>query len=285
MLLQFISFVAVLLLLVIIVLLYKNRLLHKKCKTLESAKKQEIQETQVKMRKEQYQNKLVSMNEMMENIAHQWCQPLSQINSAVLVIDDVLYQKEFRDIVIEEKLLEIESLTKFMSKTIDDFKDFFDQTKDKEHFTLQSVVEKSIYIVRGTLKSYDIAVLVEVDKDIRCYGYPSALQQVIVVILNNAKDIFLSRKTLKPLIRIDAHKKGGMIELNICDNGGGIEMEYKEKIFEPYFTTKHKTQGKGLGLYISKLIMEESLDGKLEVTNTKEGACFHLILGGKYERY
>jgi len=278
------SFIVVLLLFVIILLFYKNRSLFKKCKNLELQKAQEIKETQIKIRKEQYQSKLLSMNEVMENIAHQWRQPLSQINSAVLVIDDVLYHKEFRDAVIEEKLLEIESLTKFMSKTIDDFKDFFDQTKDKEYFNLQSVVEKSIYIVRGTLKSYDITVESEIDKDISCYGYPSALQQVIVVILNNAKDIFLTRKVLAPAIQINAKKKGDKIQLNISDNGGGIDLAHKEKIFEPYFTTKHKSQGKGLGLYISKMIMEQSLNGRLEATTTKDGASFYLWLEGKHER-
>jgi C4-dicarboxylate-specific signal transduction histidine kinase len=264
-------------------LYYKNYKLKEQCRTLEDKIECELHETQAKTRILHHQNKLISMSEMMENIAHQWRQPLSQINSAVLVIDDLLYEKEVKDSVIEEKLLEIESLTKYMSKTIDDFKDFFNQNKSKEYFNLQDLVEKSIYIVRGTLKSHNIEIQSEIDKSIRCYGYPSELQQVIVVILNNAKDMFLSRNIFRPKIEIDVEQKEGGIQINICDNGGGIDENIREKIFEPYFTTKHKSQGTGLGLYISKMIIEESMEGSLDLSVNKYGACFHIQIKGRYE--
>ncbi|MCD6259620.1 MAG: HAMP domain-containing histidine kinase [Helicobacteraceae bacterium] len=263
--------------------IYKNHKLKIQCHALEKKIDQELQETQAKTRILHHQNKLISMSEMMENIAHQWRQPLSQINSAVLVIDDLLYDKKVKDSVIEEKLLEVESLTKYMSKTIDDFKDFFNQNKAKEYFNLQDLVEKSIYIVRGTLKSHNIEIQSEVKKSIQCYGYPSELQQVVVVILNNAKDMFLSRNIFRPKIHIDVEQKEQEIQINICDNGGGIDEKIREKIFEPYFTTKHKSQGTGLGLYISKMIIEESMDGSLEVSVNKHGACFHIRIKGHYE--
>ncbi|MDY0121823.1 MAG: HAMP domain-containing sensor histidine kinase [Sulfurimonas sp.] len=263
--------------------IYKNHKLKTQCHALEKKIEQELQETQMKTRILHHQNKLISMSEMMENIAHQWRQPLSQINSAVLVIDDLLYEKEVKDSVIEEKLLEVESLTKYMSKTIDDFKDFFNQNKAKEHFNLQNLIEKSIYIVRGTLKSHNIEIQSEITKSIQCYGYPSELQQVVVVILNNAKDMFLSRNIFRPKIQIDVEQKEQEIQINICDNGGGIDESIREKIFEPYFTTKHKSQGTGLGLYISKMIIEESMEGSLEVSVNKYGACFHIRIKGRYE--
>ena len=260
----------------------KNAQLKKQCHILETRRELEIQETQAKTRILHHQNKLLSMSEMIENIAHQWRQPLSQINSAVLVIDDLLYEKDVKDSVIEEKLLEVESLTKYMSKTIDDFKDFFNQNKSKESFRLQDLVEKSIYIVRGTLKAHNIEIQSEVDKSIQCYGYPSELQQVIVVILNNAKDIFLSRNIFRPKIRISCEKLLEEIQITICDNGGGVDEAIKEKIFEPYFTTKHKSQGTGLGLYIAKMIIEENMKGSLELGANKYGACFHIQIKGNY---
>ena len=267
----------------LLLVFYQNYKLKKQCRTLEDKIERELQESQAKTRILHHQNKLVSMSEMMENIAHQWRQPLSQINSAVLVIDDLLYEKNVKDSVIEEKLLEVESLTKYMSKTIDDFKNFFNQNKSKEYFNLLNLIEKSIYIVRGTLKSHNIEIFSDIDKSIECYGYPSELQQVIVVILNNAKDMFLSRNIFRPKIEIDVEQKEGEVQINICDNGGGIDESIREKIFEPYFTTKHKSQGTGLGLYISKMIIEESMQGSLEVSVNKYGACFHIRIRGRYE--
>lgn len=277
------TILAVCLLAYSIFLYYKNYQLKEQCQALEMRRELELQEAQAKTRILHHQNKLISMSEMMENIAHQWRQPLAQINSAVLVIDDLLYEKEVKDSVIEEKLLEVESLTKYMSKTIDDFKDFFNQNKAKEYFNLQDLVDKSIYIVRGTLKSHNIEIESEIDKTIKCYGYPSELQQVIVVILNNAKDTFLSRKIFRPKIKLYIEQKEDQIQINICDNGGGIDVDIREKIFEPYFTTKHKSQGAGLGLYISKMIVEESMEGSLEVSVNKYGACFHIRMKGHYE--
>nr|MDA3908382.1 histidine kinase [Sulfurimonas sp.] len=124
-----------------------------------------------------HQNKLVAMGEMLENIAHQWRQPLSQINSSVLLIDDILCEKNFKNIDVEERLLEIESLTKYLSNTIDDFKDFFAHDKCKKDFLLREMVEKSIYIVKGSLKQNNIEVIVDIEEDFRYYGYESELQQ------------------------------------------------------------------------------------------------------------
>ncbi|QOY52758.1 sensor histidine kinase [Candidatus Sulfurimonas baltica] len=229
------------------------------------------------------QSKLASMGEMMENIAHQWRQPLSQINSAVLVIDDILYEKKINDSVIEEKLLEIESLTKYMSKTIDDFKDFFNKNKKREKFSLNELIEHSVYIVKGTLKSNNIEVKTYFNEKLLCNSYRNELQQAIITILNNAKFMFIHRNIFKPKITIRAEKVDDNFSITICDNAGGIDKEIISKIFEPYFTTKHKSQGTGLGLYISKMMIEESMGGKLSVKNSNGGACFEIILKGDDE--
>lgn len=224
------------------------------------------------------QSKMATMGEMMENIAHQWRQPLSQINSAVLLIDDSLYEKNFKNITIEEKLLEIESLTKYMSKTIDDFRNFFDGSKVKETFSLNELIAESIYIVQGTLKSHHIEVSFDLNEKFIYYGYPRELQQAVVIILNNAKDAFLRRKIFMPKVVVNVAKTGSDYIITICDNARGIREDMLEKIFDPYVTTKHKSQGTGLGLYIAKMIVQESMNGELVVNNIYDGACFEIKL-------
>ncbi len=221
--------------------------------------------------------KFVSMREMIENIAHQWRQPLSQINSAVLLVDDMLFDKGVKSIDIEEKLLEIESQTEYMSKTIDDFKNFFEPNKEKKAFMMHELLQRSIYILKGNLKYNNIEVETNLNNTLRCIGYPSELQQVIVAILNNAKDVLMQNKIKNAKITINSKKINESISITICDNGGGIDATLIENIFDPYFTTKYKSQGTGLGLYISRLIVEESLNGELNVKNTADGACFEII--------
>jgi len=225
-----------------------------------------------------HQNKMSSMGEMIENIAHQWKQPLAQVNSAVLLLDDILYTKKIQDDVVEEKLQEIESLAVYMSRTIDDFKNFYSQDKYKEEFILQELVEKSIFIVQGGLDSYNIEITLNFDDKFLYTGYKNELQQVLVVLLNNAKDALISQNILKPKIEIVCKKSASKYCIEVCDNAGGVDEEIIEKIFEPYFSTKHQKQGAGLGLYISKKIIEDSLGGGLSVENSEHGACFKINL-------
>lgn len=224
------------------------------------------------------QKKFAAMDEVLKNIAHQWRQPLSQVNSAVLVIDDRMYEKGFKDDVVEEKLLEIESLTKYMSKTIDDFKSFFNENKKQESFSIKDLIDKSIYIIKGTLLNHNIEVENRVDKKFIYYGYPNELEQVILVILNNAKDVLVSRNVKSPKITLDVLKIKDSYHINIKDNGGGIDETIMDKIFDPYFTTKYKSQGTGLGLYFSKIIVQDRMNAELSVKNLKNGACFTIVL-------
>jgi C4-dicarboxylate-specific signal transduction histidine kinase len=225
-----------------------------------------------------HQNKLVSMGEMIQNIAHQWRQPLSQVNSAVLVIDDILQANAINDAILQEKLTEIESLTQYMSDTIDDFKDFFSNSKIKEKFILSDLVQRSIDIVGASLKANGIEITVGVDDKISCFGYPNELQQVVVVMLNNAKDALVSAQTPKPKIEIKIESTIQFNKITICDNANGIADTVIEKIFEPYFTTKHKSQGTGLGLYLSNMIIQESFKGRIEVESSTSGSCFKIFI-------
>lgn len=229
------------------------------------------------------EKKFAAMDEVLKNIAHQWRQPLSQVNSAVLVIDDRMYEKDFKDDVVEEKLLEIESLTKYMSKTIDDFKSFFNENKKQEKFFIKDLIDKSIYIIKGTLLTYNIEVENRADKKFMYHGYPNELEQVILVILNNAKDVLVSRSIQSPKIIVDVLNVKDSFHINIKDNGGGIDEAVMDKIFDPYFTTKYKSQGTGLGLYFSKIIVQDRMNAELSVQNTKSGACFTIVLKGDNE--
>jgi len=233
-----------------------------------------------------HQSKLAQMGEMIENIAHQWRQPLSQINSSILLIDTVLREKEFNDSIVEEKLLEIESLTEYMSKTVDDFRNFFNPDKQKSIFAIEDAIEKSYKIIKGSIEIHHIQLNINIPKKLQCYSYLEELQQVILTLLNNAIDALTLKGIKSPKIYIKAYQESENIFIDVQDNAQGIENEIINKIFEPYFTTKHKTQGTGLGLYMAKMIIESGLEGMLSVENRLEGACFTIQIpkGKRYKR-
>lgn len=266
------------LMIIIGILIYKSFIINRLNEEMQYKLKEELKEFSDKDKILFHKNKLDAMGEMLENIAHQWRQPLSQINSSVLLIDDALHKMNFKNIDVEERLLEIESLTKYLSNTINDFKDFFAHDKMKNNFLLREMVEKSIYIVKGSLKKNNVEVIVDIEQDCRYYGYESELQQVVLVLLNNSKEALVNRNIKDPIINIYIKQEDEFYIIKICDNAGGIIKSIREKIFEPYFTTKHKSKGTGLGLYMSKKIIEENMNGELNVNNHKSGVCFEIKL-------
>ncbi|WP_419764418.1 MAG: transporter substrate-binding domain-containing protein [Arcobacter sp.] len=247
-------------------------------KALREKVREELEKSRQKDNMIFHQNKLISMGEMIENIAHQWRQPLSQINASVLVIDDKIAEKRIDSKGIEKELNDIENMTKYMSHTIDDFRNLLSQEKNIEIFTLNDILEKTFMIIESSLKYHNIAIEENVRDNFKISGYKSELMQVLLVILNNAKDILIENKVKLPKIMISIYSKNELMNIKISDNGGGVVQENLQKIFEPYFTTKYKTQGTGLGLYISKVIIEQGMNGKLEVENNKTGACFTISL-------
>jgi signal transduction histidine kinase len=224
------------------------------------------------------QRKMASMGEMIENIAHQWRQPLSQVNASVFLIDNIIYSKYKADDEIEKELKNIENLTQYMSNTINNFKNFFDHNKEKKLFFLEDVLNSSLLLLRDELDKNCIDIIKDIQENIIYNGYLDEIQQVFLIIFNNARDIFLSKNIKNPTLIIKIYKTDKEIALSICDNGGGIEDAIIDKIFDPYFTTKHKTQGTGLGLYMSKVIIEDSMQGNISVKNSKNGACFSILL-------
>jgi len=267
-----------LVLVVLLLGLYRQFLLNRANKHLKQSVMEATKDLEVKNKYLYHQAKMASMGEMIQNIAHQWRQPLAQVNSSVLVIDATLNKNNYENEIVEKKLLEIESLTQYMSKTINDFQNFFSPDKELEQFSIKNAIDNSLSIVSSSLSSIGVRVIADVNITFKAIAYKNELQQVIVVILNNAKDAFSQVNTDNKMISIDVKNEKDFYSIYICDNAGGIKEDMVEKVFEPYFTTKHKSQGTGLGLYISKMIIEDGMKGHLSVENKDDGACFKISL-------
>ena len=262
----------------LIVVLTKNWAINKLNRELKQRVKEAVRKTQEKDKIIFHQNKLTSMGEMMENIAHQWRQPLAQINSAVLLLDDLIYAEGVKNSEIEEKLTEIEHMTTYMSKTISDFRDYHTPNREKSDFFLHDNITQALKIVDMSLLHDNFDVKVACSKNYKCTGHKNELKQVLIVLLTNAKDALSYHKIQNAKIEVKVTKDIDTIKIWVCDNAKGIKEEYLDRIFEPYFSTKHKSQGTGLGLYLAKMIIQESFNGSLNVTNTQEGACFEISL-------
>jgi signal transduction histidine kinase len=216
------------------------------------------------------QAKLASMGEMLNNIAHQWRQPLNRINSSAAVIYTM------GDKIIQKKVKDIENNTKYMSNTIEDFSNFFHPDKGKDYFNPLDAVEQACRLLSSRIKNIDIKI--NLHSPMKIYTYENEFIQVILTILNNAIDNFELKKVEKPTIKINIKKENMEFVLTISDNGGGIDKSIIDKIFDPYFTTKFSSEGKGIGLYMSKMICENSMDGILVANNHKDGVVFTIKL-------
>lgn len=220
------------------------------------------------------QGRFVAMGEMFNNIAHQWRQPLNNIG---LILQNI--QLGCEDGEIDAKVLnkELESameVVMHMSHTIDDFRNFFRQDKEKQEFVVNKVIANSLEIVAAILESQAIRVDISAQEDVTTTGYQNEYGQVLLNILANARDVFVERNVEKPCITITLGRENGRSVLSICDNGGGISEDIMPKIFDPYFTTKDKSMGTGIGLYMSKVIIENNMNGRLTARNSAEGAEF-----------
>jgi len=230
-----------------------------------------------------HQSRLAAMGEMIGSIAHQWRQPLNSIGLIVQEIEDSFQYGEMNDEKMKENVAKVLDLLEYMSRTIDDFRNFFSKDKSMEKFSLISAVKKCISFIEPSFIRGSIEVELIFDKDINVQGYPNEFAQVLLNILNNSKDSILESKVDNPLIKIEIEEKNSYAVINVYDNGVGIPLRNKDRIFEPYFTTKSK--GMGLGLYISKLIIEKNMRGRIYNTESLMGACIKIEIPVKeYEK-
>ena len=235
----------------------------------------EVQQRQKQEKMLLRQCRLASMGEMIDSIAHQWRQPLMNINAILMNMERSIETKENPKEYLEKKMDEVITLTTHMSQTIEDFRALLKADKQKVHFFIDKSIRHALALFEGPLKDIDIQVSVE--EKLTFHGYNNELIQVIIILLSNAIDI-LNSKHINPKylyidVTLDTH-----LHISIEDNAGGIEEKYLDSIFDPYFTTKNATGGTGLGLYIAKIIIEQNMHGKLTVVNTKRGAKFTLSI-------
>ena len=224
------------------------------------------------------QSRFAAMGEMIGNIAHQWRQPL---NALSLLIQNVVsaYENDNLNAPTMHRLSEKGSLLiTTMSTTIDDFRNFFKPNRNKELFELSAYVPKAIEMIQSSLNHNVIEIDSAFEDSLFIWGFPNEFSQVILNILNNAKDALIAYKIDRKRIWIRGYRQKNDIVLEIGDNAGGINPPILEKIFDPYFTTKEEGKGTGIGLYMSKVIIENNMLGKLLVCNNDEGAVFTILL-------
>ena len=226
------------------------------------------------------QTKLAEMGHMIENIAHQWRQPLNIIST---VATSVIIEKEFGKLE-DESLIEsldlINEKAQYLSETIDTFRNYLKEKKEYKKVILQDRIKTALNIVKASLDINHINLIDSIDKiePISINLVIGELSEVIINIINNAKDILMEKNIPDPWIKVNLKKEDNIACITIEDNGGGVPKEILNKIFEPYFTTKKDSQGTGLGLNMSYKIVKESLKGDLYIKNTKNGAKFFIEL-------
>ena len=249
-------------------------------KNLEQTIKDEVENNRQRELQLFSASKLASMGEMIANIAHQWRQPLATISAIAFNVKlshelDILDNKE-----IPIRMEEIAEHSNNLSQIIDTFRNFLKDNKEIVTISIQEILDETLHIIDAVLKDNHIKLINEVDytDKIELTLSKGELSQVLVNIINNAKDIILEKKVRKPFIKISLAKINSRAILTIEDNAGGIPDDILPKIFEPYFTTKHQSNGTGLGLHMSYKIITESLKGKLYAMNTDNGAKFFIEL-------
>ncbi|MBU1643436.1 cache domain-containing protein [bacterium] len=220
------------------------------------------------------QSKMAAMGDMISMIAHQWRQPLNQISYLLMNIEAAYECKELTPQYLEQKIKEGTKLLEYMSHTIDDFKNFFKPDTERSREQISKVLGHTIGFIKKSLEAHQIVLHVEVRNDASLMVYRNELMQVLLNILTNAKDAIVGTKPDEPKIEVSIDADESAVSIEICDNGGGVDEAILAKMFEPYFSTKEAKSGTGLGLYMSKTIVEEHLNGRLTVHNTEEGACF-----------
>ena len=234
------------------------------------------------------QSRLAQMGEIMSMIAHQWRQPLGAISSAVINIKIKIQSKKynfndkkstqmFLDL-LDKKLNSISEYVQFLSTTVDDFRTFFKQDVSKEYVCLTVPLEKALQMIEISMVNKNIQIKKDFQTNDKILIYKNELIQVVLNILKNSEDNFIEKKISNPRINILTKKKNNEYIISITDNGGGIREDILSKIFKPYFSTKLEKNGTGLGLYMSKVIIEEHHNGVLKAKNLDNGVCFEIIL-------
>jgi C4-dicarboxylate-specific signal transduction histidine kinase len=251
----------------------KQQLLVALNRTLEERIEAAVKELRLKDQTLIQQGRLAAMGEMINNIAHQWRQPLNVIS---LIVQGLPECKELTQEKLDHEVERIMDIILHMSQTIDDFRYFFRQDKAMSRFTANQAVAKAVEFFNPSLNDKGIRISITEQTMVSVFGYSNEYAQVLLNILGNAKDVLVERNVAAPRIDIDISRDGDRSIVTITDNGGGIDTAVLPWIFDPYFTTKEKMQGTGIGLYMSKMIIEQNMGGSLTARNVDGGVEFRI---------
>jgi len=227
------------------------------------------------------QSRLAQMGEMLSMIAHQWRQPLTAISatSSTITLKATIEKLDNKDAI--KLASKITNYVNYLSSTIDDFRNFFKNNKTKKAISLEELTKSTLDIIQASIENKKITIQKDIQGEYRCETYANEVKQVLLNLLKNAEDALLDKKPQNPTITIETPKElqsDKTIVITVKDNAGGIPEDIIDKIFDPYFSTKLNKDGTGLGLYMSKIIIENHCNGKLKVQNGVDGAIFSIEL-------
>ena len=225
-----------------------------------------------------HQSRLAAMGEMIGNIAHQWRQPLNLLGLLTQELAITYRKGDFSGNYLESTVKKMLETIRHMSQTIDDFRNFFRPFREKVDFRILETVKKTVSLLEGSLSGQRIKTVLVADCDPAVSGYPNEFSQVLLNLLINARDAFAAGESGDQIITVTVGREGGRCVVCVADNAGGIPEEIIDRVFDPYFTTKGPDKGTGVGLFMSKSIIEKNMGGSLTVRNIGRGAEFRIVL-------
>jgi signal transduction histidine kinase len=232
---------------------------------LESLEKQQKEQMLI------HYDKKASIGDMVDNIAHQWRQPLTHIGYIVMNISAAIKNDKFTTTLWDKKHSELTTQLNYMSETITSFRDFYKPSTKKEHFDVEEVINKILLIIESKLRTHDIELQIKKHTNLKIYGNENEFAQVLLNLLINAQEAFETQdKDIKTIVITIKEN-----EILVDDNAGGVNEEFRKKMFEPYMSTKQN--GSGIGLAMSRLIIEKNFDAKLEYEELSNGSRFKIL--------
>ena len=256
----------------------KTKELHELNKNLEQRVKDEVEANRIKDKQLNDQAKFAQLGELIGNIAHQWRQPLNAISSAATGMQ-TMRQLGISDEDDENKSIQqISDTTQTLSSIINNFRDFVNQKNEKSDVVVQDLLNTTINVISSSLENDDLEILTKFpDEDIELSIISGSLSQVILNIIKNSQDALLKiENEQNKEVVIEVYTSNNDLKISIKDNANGISEDILPKIFDPYFTTKHQSQGVGLGLYVVRESMEKHLNGRIDVNTSSNGTEFIL---------